>query len=203
MRDLYRLFADLLEYPREGLGGSARECATLLAPRHPEAAARVGELAAFAELAPRGRLEEAYTETFDLNAACHPYVGYHLFGESYKRSALLVGLRQRYRACGVEIGNELPDHVVMVLRFLSAQDDADLARELIGDALLPALERMVAKTAEPAADGAPPPDAAGDWEIYRGVLDALRAVLQQQLDGTSDGQAREGIPAGSGAAPDA
>ena len=87
-RRLYGLFAQLLEYPRGNVAEAARACEALLAREHAEAARLVAEFSVVAESAPPGRLEELYSATFDLNAICHLYVGYHLFGESYKRSAL-------------------------------------------------------------------------------------------------------------------
>jgi len=80
---LYQLFADILEYPTPDLCERAREGATLLLPLNSEAAGHVEAFAAWVEETPPGRLEEVYTGTFDLQVVCYPYVGYHLFGESY------------------------------------------------------------------------------------------------------------------------
>lgn len=177
-RSLFRAFAEMLEYPHASPLESARACAALLAPVSPEAAALVDEFAAVAERTPYGDLQEAYTRTFDLNATYCPYVGYHLFGESYKRSVLLVRLKTQYRAVGVETGSEIPDHLALVLRFLAASGDADLTGEVIVDALLPALGRMVRGAgAVESCDHDAPPDPVQDRQIYHGVLEALRLLL--------------------------
>jgi nitrate reductase molybdenum cofactor assembly chaperone len=201
-RRLYGLFAQLLEYPRGSVAEAARACQVLLAVEHPEAACLVAEFAAMAEAAPPGRLEEIYTGTFDLNATCYPYVGYHLLGESYKRSVLLIGLKQRYRAVGLDTGSELADHVALVLRFLSVLDDADLARELVGEALLPALGRMMRKSEE----GGEPPEGepegaepADGREAYHRILHALRLVLEWHAAASHGDRADELTAAAPGA----
>lgn len=195
-RPIFRHFAVILDYPDAGLAAAARACAVLLAPINAEAAALLGAFRAFAEATPLGRMQEVYTGTFDLDATCHPYVGYHLFGESYQRSALLVGLKERYQAHGFSTGNELPDHLVVMLRFLAVCPDTDLAIEISRDAVLPALRRMLGEHDQPdePADGAMPPNlsngSATRIELrgsprkeaqehpYSGVLQALRVLLQ-------------------------
>lgn len=169
-----RLFAQILEYPQAGLIGAVRECQALASMTSPQAAALLGQFAAFVEKAPLGRLEEVYTGSFDLDATCHPYVGYHLFGESYKRSAFLVGLQERYQAADFAVHGELPDHLGVLLSFLATSDDAGLAQELIDEALLPALERMVGE-GEAAADQ---PQRRSAGKGYRPVLRALQLVLK-------------------------
>lgn len=87
-------------------------------------------------------LQELYTRTFDLQMICYPYVGYHLFGESYKRGAFMSQLKERYQRYGFSAGNELPDHLGMLLRFISNIDDEEESVVLIEDGLLPALKKM-------------------------------------------------------------
>ncbi len=148
-RRVWQLFAELLSYPRAGapegrpLVAAVRECQALVAPHVPEAAALLEAFGDFVAEMPPGRLEELYTSTFDLDPTCHPYVGYHLLGESYKRSAFLVGLKERYRAHGFSVPTgELPDHLSILLRFLAVCDDPVLSSEIVHEALLPALARM-------------------------------------------------------------
>ncbi len=185
-RAILSLFADLLDYPRPGLMGAVRKCAALVAPHNPEAGMLLRAFCAFVQQTPPGHLEEVYTGTFDLDAACHPYVGYHLFGESYKRSVFLLELKQRYRAQGFAVENELPDHLVVLLRFLAQSDDAPLVREIICQAMLPALERMTGKAPSAGYDEEEPADApaftlASQGQRRQGpyhrVLEALRLVL--------------------------
>ncbi|MCZ7545965.1 MAG: nitrate reductase molybdenum cofactor assembly chaperone [Anaerolineae bacterium] len=170
-RRIFNLFADILEYPRPGLAETARACAALLAEANAEAVALLGEFAAFVAATPPGRLEEIYTAAFDLDATYYPYVSYHLLGESYTRSAFIVELKARYQVQGFDVENELPDHLVVILRFLAGCDDAALAAELIDDALRPALARMVGQ------------EAAEDANPYRAVLQALHLALEPQAAG--------------------
>ena len=138
-----RLFADILDYPIEALADRARECEAALLKRAPEAVSPLGEFRSFVEGALQGRLEEVYTGVFDLNPVCHPYVGYQLFGESYKRSAFLLGLKERYGAQGFQApDSELPDRFSVMLRFLAQSNDEALNQEMIADGLVPALERI-------------------------------------------------------------
>lgn len=136
------LFADLLEYPWRSPADAVAECQALLAAEEPEAGALLGRFRTFVKRTPLGRLQEIYGGVFELSPSCPPYVGYHLLGESYKRSAFLVGLRERYAARDYRVEGELPDHLAVMLRFLALAGDGEMSRELVADALLPALERM-------------------------------------------------------------
>ncbi len=155
---LFHLFADLLEYPQSDLTESVRECEALISPGNPEAAALLYGFRSFEEDAPLGDVQELYTRTFDLDATYHPYVGHHLFGESYKRSAFMVGLKERYKAYDFVVEGELPDHLAVMLRYLSLCEDDEQVMEIVRDAMVPALERMVKKGAK-ANGGAPEVDA--------------------------------------------
>ena len=141
-RRVLALFARLLDYPAPGLDDTAHECAALAADHSPEAAALLRGFQDFVEATPLGQLEEIYTGVFELNATFYPYVGYHLFGETYKRSIFLLELKQRYAAHGFATGSELADHIAVLLRFVSICTDAALGEEILRDALLPALEKM-------------------------------------------------------------
>jgi nitrate reductase molybdenum cofactor assembly chaperone len=176
------LLADLLDYPQPGLVVTARECRALVADACPAAAALLDAFVTDVEANTSSHMEELYSGAFDLDtlsefeATCYPYVGHHLLGETYRRSRFMVGLLQRYQAHGFEIaGGELPDHVLVMLRFLACSDDAELNEELVGEALLPALGRMTKDGEEAALDGA------GGRRVYLRVLEAVRLVLRVQL----------------------
>lgn len=180
-RRMFHLFADLLEYPQIELRHSARECEALVSPGNPEAAALLHAFRSFVEDASLGQVQELYTRTFDLDATYHPYVGHHLFGESYKRSAFMVGLKERYQAYDLVIEGELPDHLGVMLRFLSLCDDAGQTAEIVQEAMSPALERMAKKGMED--QEAAPDEALVDVDpkqrLYPKVLEALQLVLQE------------------------
>jgi nitrate reductase delta subunit len=164
---LYRLFADILEYPTPDLVRQAKACADLLPAVNPEAAALLDRFCAFVEQTPPSRLEELYTSTFDLQVVCYPYVGYQLFGESYKRGAFLARLNEGYRAHGFSAGNELPDHLAVILRFLALGEDGEFGRTLVNEGVIPALDKM----AQAFGDNGDNP--------YSGVIQALLLVLRE------------------------
>jgi nitrate reductase molybdenum cofactor assembly chaperone NarJ/NarW len=141
--DLFRLFAVLLEYPTPALNRQTQECTDqLLSACHPAAELLAG-FWQFVEKEPLTRLEEIYTNTFDLQAVCYPYVGHHLFGESFKRSRFMARLNQEYREKGFAIGTELPDHVAVVLRFLALDSEDEFSQVLLYEGLIPTLDKMV------------------------------------------------------------
>ncbi|HEY7536671.1 MAG TPA: nitrate reductase molybdenum cofactor assembly chaperone [Gaiellaceae bacterium] len=176
------LLAALLAYPDDAVRARALEAARLVAEDAPEAAELLERFAADVEALPPGRLEELYSAAFDLDtlsvaeATCYPYVGHHLFGESYRRSRFMVGLLERYRADGFEVdGGELPDHLLVMLRFLARDPDPDVAEEIVGEALLPALGRMTCDGDAEELEGP------GGRRMYLRLLEAVRRVLGDLL----------------------
>lgn len=127
----YDLLARCLEYPGPDLAAAA-------------AAAGVDEFAAWVAAVAPGAAEELYVRTFDLQAPCCLEVGWHLFGETYKRGAFLVRLRLAHRAHGLTEGTELPDHLANVLRLLGRLGPEEEPESLAGEAILPAIARMQA-----------------------------------------------------------
>ena len=142
-RRLYRLFAELLDYPGSSLLASAMECIRCLECCCPDAAEDMRTFLVFAEGEGREGMEEVYTRTFDITPTTNLYVGYHLFGESFKRGAFLARLQERYCAIGFMPGTELADHVSVMLRFASIADDAEFVEPLLDEGILPALEKVV------------------------------------------------------------
>jgi nitrate reductase delta subunit len=140
--ELLDRLADVLEYPGAGTVGRCAELTGDLEAERPGAAQAMAEfVTAAGSLSPTG-LEETYAATFDLNPAGCLHVGYHLFGESYKRGAFMAKLNSEYRAIGFDPGNELPDHLPVVLRYLAALDDAESRQWLLEEAVLPALSKI-------------------------------------------------------------
>ena len=180
------LFADIVDYPAPGLAGKAAECAALIGAAQPEAAALLESFRSFAEENSLGKLQEVYSGFFDLNSICHPYVGYQLFGENYKRSIFLIGLKKAYRAEGFETGtSELPDRLSIVLRFVAHSKGGEEIDELLNRGLLPALARM---TTKPESDGHQhdgPVDIDGHTGIERAKIDDREE--RRQLKGQSQG----------------
>lgn len=170
----YAAFADLLSYPGPEVLAVVDRCmAGRLAPEH---------LLAFRAEAERlgvSGLEEAYTAAFDLDPACSLYVGHHVFGENARRSVFMVRLAELYRASGLpQCDRELPDHLPVVLRYLDAAAPCPQADDLLRDALVPALGRLVDRL-EPA------------HHPYTPVLRALLALMAPALADAG----RQGAPA--------
>ena len=176
------LFADLLEYPRSNVAQTARECLALVAPENAEAAKLLAEFIAFAERTPADTIEEIFTATFDLNASCHPYIGYHMFGEAYQRSALLLELKETFRQHHFDPGVELPDHLAVLLRFMSICPDAAMVEEIAREALLRTLgAMMLVPESDPVEEGEEMPELFDVGIDYRRVLQALDLVLQARF----------------------
>lgn len=87
-------------------------------------------------------LQELYTRTFDLNPVCALEVGYHLFGEDYKRGEFLARLRESENPYELGQEQQLPDYLPVVLRLLGRMEDAEERAAIIGYCLIPALEKM-------------------------------------------------------------
>ena len=179
---LVSLLADLVDYPGPELPARIAECRALVEESSPRAAVLLGAFADGVERIPAGRLEELYAVAFDLELptgvepSCYPYVGHHLLGESYRRSRLMVGLLERYREHGFEPPpGELPDHLLVILRFLEHAPDSELSEEIVGEALLPALGRMTHEGDAQALEGET------GRRIWLRAIEAIRLVLAQVL----------------------
>ncbi|MCZ7680358.1 MAG: molecular chaperone TorD family protein [Sandaracinaceae bacterium] len=139
-RLVYVALADALEYPEDEDHGTRLAAAAMrLAEPAPAVASAVARLAAALDEGGLEHLQELYTQSFDLNPAASLDIGWHLFGESYKRGAFLVGLRQDLREHELAEGSELPDHLPCVLRLLAELEDGEHAELLLRSCVAPAL----------------------------------------------------------------
>lgn len=175
---VWELFADLLDYPLQDPRDRLRECQARTQSRYPASALALGGFLQDAGEWSLGRFQEEYTRAFDLDETHSLYVGYHLLGESYKRSAMLLEFKERYRAYGIEVAGELADHLPVVLRFLAACDDGPMALEILGEAVWPMLDMMArkdTKAEEAIHEEDRPPSASPS---YHRVLTALLAVVE-------------------------
>lgn len=143
---LFDSFAALLEYPASEMTGQARECLAQLQSIHPEAAEALDKFVRRLDQLSLEKMRELYTVTFDMQPVCYPYVGYHLFGESYKRGAFMAQLNEAYHARDYSAGQELPDHLSVILRFIgldAENQQSEFCQALINAGVLPALEKML------------------------------------------------------------
>jgi len=154
----------MLSYPVENVVIEATACSESLKQIDPEASVTLESFIGFLETNDISRIEEVFTGTFDLQSLCHPYVGYQLCGESQQRTIFMIKLRELYQQYDFISGNELPDHLTEVMRFVGSIDDQDCRQEIIQEGLLPALAKM---TQGVESDGHP----------YVAVLNALQNFL--------------------------
>jgi nitrate reductase delta subunit len=160
---LFQRFAEIMEYPTPMLPRQVDECIGLLSSLNGKGTTLLKEFRRFLEKTPLNRMEEIYTRTFDLESVCYPYVGYHLFGDGSHRGMFMAGLKEHYHSYDFSGERELPDHLAVMLRFVSSQNDGE-REELISECMLPALKKMIA-----AFEGSDHP--------YQGVFEALLHVL--------------------------
>ncbi|MCB0416157.1 MAG: hypothetical protein H6617_05795 [Bdellovibrionaceae bacterium] len=164
--NIYSYLAETLSYPQSEYAITVAKCADTLKADFPEIRPYFTEMLQFASTSDAARLEEAYTSTFDINAVCHLDVGYQLFGEDYKRGALLVELSRVQREAGVPVGTELADHLPVLLRLLPKMNDSEERTELARRLLLPAIEKMIASFPETSSN------------VYRSSLRVTASVLE-------------------------
>ncbi len=125
-RRIFKLLSVCLSYPDEDLAAAAPELS--------HAAAGIQErafrepLAAFAAhlgAEPLLRLQEHYTEVFDMRPGASLNLTYHLLGDREERGRALAALLALYQDCGFEPAvSELPDYLPLLLEFLSVAPEA-------------------------------------------------------------------------------
>ncbi|MFO1185990.1 MAG: nitrate reductase molybdenum cofactor assembly chaperone [Alphaproteobacteria bacterium] len=77
--------------------------------------------------------QAAYVDLFDRTRSLSLHLFEHVHGESRDRGQAMVALRERYVSAGFDIAaNELPDHLPLLLEFLSMRSREE-ARELLAD----------------------------------------------------------------------
>ena len=151
--------ADLLEYPDANWDSRIASCAN---------DDSLNEFRSGVDDVVLNDLQELYTRTFDLNPVCALEIGYHLFGENYKRGEFLAHLRETEAPFELGQENQLPDYLPVLLRLLTKLGDEELRTSLIGECLIPAIDKML----QPLKESENP---------YRFLLGALRATLQTEV----------------------
>jgi nitrate reductase delta subunit len=142
----YASLAGMLDYPAEkqGLQKAHDVVSAYLGDHHPDWS--LAPFADFLAASSLAELQEEYVTTFDFNPATAPYLGHHLFGDNQKKGGYMIRLKEEFsRHDFVPAGSELPDHVAVVLSFLSHLSDTgdDAARrEFISYYVLPGLRRL-------------------------------------------------------------
>jgi len=86
-------------------------------------------------------MEELYTRTFDLQAVCSPYVGYQLFGDSYKRGIFMARLNEGTASeASRQAASCRPHRRRPPFPGCGAEDE--FSRALLAEGLVPALAKM-------------------------------------------------------------
>ena len=192
----YGEIAALVDFPRPGLAARGSSLLELLSGSYPEAAREVKQ---FLDAIPSGTLDqqELHTRTFDVQSLTTLDVGYVLFGDDYKRGALLSSLNQEHQRASNDCGGELADYLPNLLRLIPKLEDREVRDELVEQILVPAVMLMI-REFDPARiekknanyrkhyktliDPAP----VGDPTVYCRALQAVLHVLERdfQLSGT-------------------
>jgi len=143
MNTFFLAVADLLEYPPPAWDDAVRRCRAALSGTFPEVDGPLERFEQKMVAMPHAEREELYVHTFELNPPCTLEVGYHVFGETYKRGTFLAHLRREEDRYGLELNQQLPDFLPVLLRLLGIIDDLELRDSLIGTCIIPAIETIV------------------------------------------------------------
>jgi len=190
----YSHVAELFDFPGPELAPRGRALLDFLRDNYPDAALEVEH---FLNAIPERTLDlqELHTRTFDVQALTTLDIGYVLFGDDYKRGALLSNLNHEHSRAENDCRGELADHLPNLLRLIPKLKDQELLDELVREILVPALmlmirefdpERIVKKNAsyqkhyKTLIDPAP----GSDSTIYCRTLKALMHVLAKDFQVT-------------------
>lgn len=167
MKRIHEQLAALLEYPGPDWDANLAACKKRAFGSSPELLTSFTAFCAGAKNLPLSSLQEIYTRTFDLSPVCALDIGYHLFGENYKRGVFLANLRETEAPFDLGQEHQLPDYLPVLLRLLTKLDDEELRSALIVDCMIPALEKMLKTLGE----GENP---------YRHLIELIRLVLHSE-----------------------
>jgi nitrate reductase delta subunit len=146
----FKALSALLSYPAEELQQAVPaiwqvlRAEALLSPTHLDA---VEPLLIDLEAGDLYDLQERYVLLFDRSRTLSLNLFEHIHGESRDRGGAMVDLLETYRAGGFDLtGPELPDHLPVLLEFLSTRPLAE-ARAILADAghILVALAERLAR----------------------------------------------------------
>jgi nitrate reductase molybdenum cofactor assembly chaperone NarJ/NarW len=127
----------MLSYPTAELQGAMPEIGAVLAADPRLTAATRAALQKLADSIGQGDLfdvQESYVILFDRSRTLSLNLFEHVHGESRDRGGAMVSLIETYRAAGFEPAtSELPDHLPVLLEFLSTRPTGE-AQEILADA---------------------------------------------------------------------
>lgn len=165
----FRAFSALLSYPSADLQAAISEIRQTLAQEglvNRDHLAALDPLLTSLDTGDLYDLQERYVLLFDRSRTLSLNLFEHIHGESRDRGGAMVDLLETYRAGGFDlVGPELPDHLPVLLEFLSTQSP-DQARAILADAghiILALSERLARRDS-----------------VYAPVLQALVALAKVQ-----------------------
>ena len=170
----FKALSALLSYPTAELQAATGEVRAALEAERLLPPAAVGALEPLLDALAQTdiyELQEVYVGLFDRSRSLSPNLFEHVHGESRDRGGAMVSLLETYRAGGFEpVGPELPDHLPVLLEFLSTRPLAE-ARETLADAahIVEALRVRLARRES----------------AYAAVLAALGELAGDQVDGVA------------------
>jgi nitrate reductase delta subunit len=130
----FRVLSALLSYPTPELKGETVEAELILRREGHLSEEHLASVSGFLNHlreAPQLELESAYIEAFDRGRSTSLYLFEHIHGESRERGEAMVKLLMRYRAHGLDLGqNELPDYLPLFLEYLSTRPVAEARKHL-------------------------------------------------------------------------
>ena len=190
----YSHVAELFDFPGPELAPRGRALLDFLSENYPAAAVEVEH---FLDAIPEKTLDlqELHTRTFDVQSLTTLDIGYVLFGDDYKRGALLSNLSREHTQAENDCGRELADHLPNVLRLIPKLKDQNLLNDLVRQILVPALMLMI-REFEPGRIEKKnanyrkhyktliDPAAGCDSTVYRLVLKAVLQVLAKDFQVT-------------------
>ncbi|WP_434615688.1 nitrate reductase molybdenum cofactor assembly chaperone [Tabrizicola sp. M-4] len=169
----------ILSYPTEDLQTAMPEIGNALVGDMrliPSVRAALGALSQELEDGDLYDLQERYVMLFDRSRTLSLNLFEHVHGESRERGGAMVSLIETYRAAGFEpVTTELPDHLPVLLEFLSTRPTGE-ARETLADAahildvLCARLQRRDSRYAAAFAALSALAGTSGDAEAVAGML---------------------------------
>lgn len=153
---ILKIFSILLSYPSEELQQAIPEIRELVKQNTllPDCAQRLEPLLNALEQDDLYEWQERYVLLFDRSRSLSLNLFEHVHGESRDRGGAMVDLLDMYRAAGFDLNAiELPDHLPVLLEFLSTQSP-QVARDVLHDAghiLIALAERLQRRESKYAA----------------------------------------------------
>ncbi len=184
MRNNFQLFSKILDYPGPELAAEVEKCIFQLTSECPEASEALRQFQSSLEEVRLEQLQEIYTSSFDMQPESTLNLGYHLFGEDWRRSIFLSRLSELFQSRSFSIDKELPDHLRLMLLFLGDCEINPEGNELIAEGIIPALSRILVNME-------------GTSNPYRFALRALKTWLAGKSHVNSQWTARGATTASS------